>query len=343
MTQSSPGFFKSLFSFLASLFGVRKGSKPGAPAVPPDSADEPTTVTVSKVVALVYDPVMDGGQKLSEKMNWYKVEDLAKEFMSDILQCSSGLARYQIIQRIDVDEFPAKTDGFQYAPASYMDVIRGAARPHEPAGADYNAIFTRFNFLPKIASGEIDEVWIFAFPHAGLYESIMGGKDAFWCNAPPLKGAETCPRRFVTMGFSYERGVGEMLEAFGHRAESILLKTFERLVGNANLWQRFSRYDQAAPGKAACGTVHFAPNSERDYDWNNPRKVLSECGDWLANFPNFKGGEFVREVTSAEWGSGEIRAHHAWWLKHFPHTVGRQNGIHNNWWQYLIDPNKVVA
>jgi len=145
------------------------------------------------------------------------------------------------------------------------------------------------------------------------------------------------------MGFNYERGVGEMLESFGHRAESIMVTTFNKLVGNANLWQRFTRYDKAFPGRAACGTIHYAPNSDHDYDWNNPRSVPCECDDWLTNFPNFKGGEFIREISSSEWGSGEVRAHHIWWLKHIPHVNGRINGIHNNWWQYMLDPNKVNA
>jgi hypothetical protein len=339
MTKSSGSFLDSLLSFLSSLFGKKKSAAPAKPAVPPDSADEPAPITTSKVLAIVYDPSMDGGQKLSQKMNWYKAEDLATGFMGDILQNSHGLARYHIVQRINVNEFPAKIDGYKYTPAAYMDVLRGAAQPHSPQEVDYTAILTRFNILPKIARGEIDEVWMFAFPHAGFYESSMGGAGAFWCNAPPLKDTAQCPRRFVVMGFNYERGNGEMLESFGHRAESIMNKTFEKLVGNANLWQRFIRYDKVAPGKAACGNVHFAPNSERDYDWNNPRTVPSECDDWLLNFPNFKG--VVREVTASEWGNGEIRAHHRWWLKRFPHTTGRQNGIHNAWWQYMIDPNKV--
>jgi hypothetical protein len=167
----------------------------------------------------------------------------------------------------------------------------------------------------------------------------MGGAGAFWCNAPPLRDTAACPRRFVLMGFSYERYIGEMLESFGHRTESILEKTFEKLQGDANLWKRFIRYEQTAPGKAACGNIHFAPNSVRDYDWNNPTTVKSECYDWLLNFPNFKGD--IRDVTSAEWGRGEIRAHHQWWLKHLPHAAGRQNGIHNNWWQYVMDVNNV--
>ena len=40
-------------------------------------------------------------------------------------------------------------------------------------------------------------------------------------------------RRFVIMGYNYQRGVGEMLESFGHRSESILEKTFARLTGDA--------------------------------------------------------------------------------------------------------------
>jgi hypothetical protein len=220
-----------------------------------------------------------------------------------------------------------------------MDVLRNVSTPHMPQEIDYYAIINQFNILNRVARGEIDEVWIFGYPHAGFYESIMAGPDSFWCNASPLKNTQAARRRFVIMGFSYERGVGEMLESFGHRAESILEKTFENLVGDANLWERFIRYEKVAPGKAAVGNIHFAPNSEHDYDWNNSNTVRSECYDWLLNFPDFKGD--VRKVTSSEWGRGDIRAHHQWWLKHIPHVDGRENGIHNNWWQYIIDPQNV--
>ena len=91
----------------------------------------------------------------------------------------------------------------------------------------------------------------------------MAGPGAFWCNAPPLEGTRQATRRFVIMGFNYERGVGEMLEDLGHRAESILSHVFRDVRGDANLWERFIRYDQKNPGRAECGNVHFAPNSQR--------------------------------------------------------------------------------
>lgn len=335
----------SLLEFILSLFFRRRKSPPPPPPPTPvpDNETEPPLTTILKTLVIVYDPIVDraGGRKLSEQMRWNRVEDLATEFMSDILQASGGLARYQIVQRLDVDDFPAKVDGYKYDAQTYLDVARGAVRPYMPQEADYHAILERFNILSLVAKGEIDEVWIFNFPHAGFYESVMGGPGAFWCNAPPLKNTEAAKRRFVIMGFSLERGIGEMLENMGHRAESIMERTFEKITGEDNLWKRFIRYEQTSPGKAACGNVHFAPNSERDYDWNNPRPVPSECDDWRDNFPNFKG--VTRRVTADDWGSGDMRKHHVWWFRHFPKTAGRKNGIHNNWWQYFMDPNRVSA
>jgi hypothetical protein len=344
MPKSRRSFLQSLWDFIASLFGRKKPTPPpqsDIPVEPVDDPNEPAKVTVSKVLVIVYDPVMDpaNGKKLSERMGWRRTEELATGFMSDIVQFSHGMARYQVVERIDVDEFPAKVDGFRYTPQTFMDVLRNISSPHMPQEVDYHAILNQFNVLSRVANNEIDEAWVFGFPHAGFYESRMAGPGAFWCNAPALKNTESSGRRFVIMGFSYERGVGEMLESFGHRVESTLVKTFGHLKGDENLWQRFIRYEKVAPGKAAVGNIHFAPNSERDYDWNNSSTVKSECYDWLLNFPDFKGD--IRNVTASEWGRGDIRAHHQWWLKHIPHVAGRQNGIHNNWWQYIIDPQKV--
>jgi hypothetical protein len=309
--------------------------------IPPDSATEPPVQTILRTLVIVYEPTMENGsgKKLSEYMRWNNVEELAKGFMSDILQVSNGLVRYHIVQRIDVDAFPAKVDGYIYNASTYINVMRGVSHPYMPQEADYYAIIQRFNLLQRVANDEIDEVWIFNFPHAGFYESIMAGPDPFWCNAPPLNGTDAARKRFVIMGFSYERGVGEMLENMGHRAESIMERVYKGTSGGYNLWQRFIRYDQTHKGRSALGNVHFAPNSERDYDWNNARAVLSECDDWLHNFPNFKG--VTRKVTAADWGYGDIRKHHVWWMNHFPKTNGRTNGIHHNWWQYIANPNYV--
>ena len=132
--------------------------------------------------------------------------------------------------------------------------------------------------------------------------------------------------------------MGEMLESYGHRAESILAEVFRPVPASANLWKRFTRYDKAAPGQAEVGNIHFAPNSRKDYDWGNPQPVLSRSRTWRS-FPNLSGE--AERMDSREWGGGDIRAHHRWWFSLLPHAQGESMGISNNWWAYIIDPNLV--
>jgi len=289
---------------------------------------------------IIHDPVIasEGDQKLHDVFNWNDPHELAEEYVQDIYESSFGIAQYELVERIEVDGFPVKADGFSYTADSFLRAWRSQSGFHVPDTVDYYALLEEFDLINKVDSGSIDEVWLFAFPYAGYYESIMGGPGAFWCNAPPLTETAYCHRRFVLMGFNYERGVGEMLEDLGHRAESMLERVFRGIPDEENLWKRFTRYDLAYPGLAEVGNVHFAPNSEQDYDWGNMRLVPSKCDDWFA-FPNLTGE--IRQVNSDEWGGGDIRNHHRWWFQHFPHGVGKSNGISHNWWEYVLDPGRV--
>jgi hypothetical protein len=141
------------------------------------------------------------------------------------------------------------------------------------------------------------------------------------------------------MGFNYERGVGEMLESFGHRAESIMARAFRGMRGSSNIWERFVRHEKSHPGQAEMGNVHYAPNSIRDYDWGNSRQVYSGCDNWY-RYPDLSGEP--SRVNCSEWGNGDTRLHHLWWLKHFPHVIGSSGGLSHNWWEYVIDPNRVL-
>src|SRR5215211_3878641 len=133
------------------------------PIVPPGNENEPPQLTVLRTLVIVYEPTIDlpSGTKLSEYMRWNKVEDLATGYMSDVLQASGGLVRHQITQRIDVDAFPSKVDGFVYDARTYLDVVRGFRSPYMPQEANYYEIIDRFNLLQRVADDEIDEVWVF--------------------------------------------------------------------------------------------------------------------------------------------------------------------------------------
>jgi hypothetical protein len=316
----------------------------GKPAAMPASDDDRLDVLTQKVLLIVYDPVVDqaSGLSLSQKMHWQNVDELINGYIADIDQSSGGLINYQVIERINRNEFPLKIGGFRFDAKTYFSEPKP---PFADAGVDYHQIISDFNIFARIDNHEIDEVWIFGFPFAGFNESIMVGRCAFACNSNPLENTDNCSRRFVMMGFSYERYVGQMLEDFCHRAESILAYIYNSAIGDANLYTRFIRYDKTSPGESEVGSVHYGPNSESDYDYGNKRYVPSRCDDWF-NFPVFKNE--VKQVNCDAWGGDAThpddlwtRNHHKWWLNHLPRKAGRTNGVANNWWKYIVDPNRV--
>lgn len=316
------------------LFGRRQpapaAQTPGAGRAAAESFD-------LRVAMVIHNPPIAsaGGRRLHEIMGWHDPDQLARQYIADLRACSGGAAGYRVVARHEAAGFPPKVDGFVYDEQSYLAAWRRRAGFHQPDAADYARILAAHGLVDQIERNEIDEVWLFAFPYAGYYESQMAGDGAVWCNAPPLDlpGAR---RRFVIMGFNFERDVGCMLENFGHRVESIMAHVYRDARGAANLWERFTRYDQSAPGQSGCGNVHFAPSSQRDYDWGNRRTVLSAADAWY-RFPDLSAPP--RPMGCAEWGGGDMRLHHLWWLDHLPRVEGSSDGVRNNWWAYVLRPD----
>lgn len=358
--SQSPSFLSSLLDMLSRLFG---GS--GQPATPPAPPSPPSTIlpedgvrtpVTPRALVIVLNPTVDSatGKKLIETMDWNNPDDLAAGYIADIDECSGGLVKYSVTQRIDVDILPVKQDGFQYTVDAYMNVLRTNQGAHDPDMVDYGAIIARHNLLQRAAAQEFDEVWLFGAPYFGFWESAMAGAGAFFSNGGPIPNTAACPRKFVVMGFNYQRGVGEMLEDLGHRAESILARVFRSepflewtytrnragTLTPKNLCERYLLFDQIAAGQSNVGTVHYAPNSSSDYEWGVPTQVPSCADDWY-QFPNLPTPPNYRMMNAQDWGNGDIRGHHKWWLKHLPKVAGVTNGIGNNWWKYFIDPNTV--
>ena len=73
----------SILDFILRLFGIRNPASTPPPIDPStiNNSTEPAQVTLSRVLVLVYDPIMDPatGKKLSEVQNWHRVEDLANQ------------------------------------------------------------------------------------------------------------------------------------------------------------------------------------------------------------------------------------------------------------------------
>jgi hypothetical protein len=145
-----------------------------------------------------------------------------------MIQVSQDIVGYQLIAKLDISTYPILTNGLRYNDTIWAQALQDdKAAIRDAHGnymlADYQRLLSDYKISQGIQNNRIDEVWIFGAPYFGFYESQMVGKGAFWCNAP---GIEQTGRRFIIMGFNYQRSVHEMVHSFGHRAESILSRHF---------------------------------------------------------------------------------------------------------------------
>ena len=169
-----------------------------------------------------------------------------------------------------------------------------------------------------------------------MNETIMVGKNAFWCNGAPIQ--KNC-KPFVVYCFNDERDIDCMMHDAGHRAEQILSNVYGWADYSKNYddytdWEKFSAYDKVAPGNSGVGLVHFAPNSITDYQWNNSTYVDSYCNDW-DNYPDMKGKKDTVHYTT--WGNGNEERYLRWWFGKLPHVsrYDRRTGKYMNWWIYF--------
>lgn len=326
---------------LASTLGI--GALAAARSAEParTEADDPPKPIVVKVLVLNYDPRIpsENNRPLHEVGGWNDPRELAKGYAGDLERVTDGLIRHRVVEWRDLDEFPAKIDGFRYTAESYMACRATNSGWHEPDALDYARVFREQKVIPRIDSGEIDEVWLFGGPYFGYGESAMAGPRAFHINGPVIDGrAVPSSRPFAIMGFNYERGVAETLHNLCHRAEATLTRVHggwktDELVHD---WARFAANAKQSNGVAACGTCHYPPNGERDYDYDNPRVVLSDADDWL-NYPRLSG---IRKPVSREtWGGPDYhRNYMGWWFRRLPRAAGTSpEGRLNNWWRYIYE------
>ena len=75
-----------------------------------------------RISLIVHNPLIrsEGGRPLSEVFGWNDAGDLVNEFVAEMHHCSYGFANFEVVERIDVDSFPVKADGFQYTEESYL-------------------------------------------------------------------------------------------------------------------------------------------------------------------------------------------------------------------------------
>ncbi|MBS1704315.1 MAG: hypothetical protein JST40_00460 [Armatimonadetes bacterium] len=308
------------------------------PAGPPAPFGVDPNAIKQKVLLFVFDPILEnyGNKRVHKYYNWGDPVTLTKDTLGDLRRSSHYRYLPEIVETQIVDAWPYHLDGYQYNDQQYViDTMTGN---WHNSGFDYARFLDQYGITPKIVSGDVDEVWVYAFPGAGMWESTMAGNGGYWCNSGPVQGVPS-DKLFVVMGWNYERGVAEAIHSFGHRAESVMVKMYGSWPqDDSNNWGKFALLNKNIAGKGGVGNVHFPVNATSDYDYYNSSVVTSNAVDWY-NYPNFKGT--TTQVTRSTWsphGTDPHREYLNWWYHHMPHMPKRGTDYYlNNWWRYLVD------
>jgi hypothetical protein len=335
-----------------------------------------------KVLLLNFDPNMttQGNVPMhvwgNQHYGWLWTTDplvLFKNYLADLTEGSGGYVRWQVVHYAGIADYLNRwlpiscstqfnSAGFteqQFINAYDLGPSQGkwveAGQQMPCAGSyetDYNRLFDDYTIDTKVTNGEVDEVVIYGHPYGGLSESRMAGTAPYWLNGPAM--FRNAPN-YVVMGLSYERGIGEALESFGHRTEQLLANHVYRNTSNEtvpynncywsdfagfcgsrqatpqrDIWDRFTVVDGNLAGEAGVGAMHWAPNVQfrsQEYVWSLSSSVNTMADDWEFNYPNLVGASTKRMVNLNEWvpmaQDGDAgRGYKKWFYHHLPRVPG---------------------
>ena len=150
-------------------------------------------------------------------------------------------------------------------------------------------------------------------------------------------------KTYTVYHYNYGRGVGEMLENHMHQLEHLLNFADGRDVtppekwSELLFWGKFVGSDAShkiVTNPARCGWTHYAPNSEKDYDWANPRFVETDIEDWRPD-----GIGKTQRMNADRWNRDAIKWR-VYWMQAIPglgHDLKFKGKKLRNWWSFVSD------
>jgi len=184
---------------------------------------------------------------------------------------------------------------------------------------NYKALFDSIGLKKLVEEEGVKEVWFnyslgvnmmvpesnMSSPYGDVSNSLMDKSDLPVYN-----------KTYVVYGHYYRGTYAEMIHCRGHQIEAQMRNIDDNFFSNKFVGK------VGADTEGRCGNTHFTPNSMRDYDYDNGRKIVSDISDWNPN-----GGK-KDTVTSAIWKK-EIRNNQISLNKTKSHT--KWNMFIGNW------------
>lgn len=284
-------------------------------------------------------------------------------------ELSGGMINYRVVGRLQINNFPRFTDGFQFTIDNYKPCTNGGMLPNGKSCGDEkwlfdNVDFVRSNNICQVAGSlNADEIWLVNPPFIQQWESWMigpSGTDGFSPNGEyyPIEG---CQKHYIVQGMGPSL-ISVFLHMYGHRVEATMayLTGFWDQSERQKYWENFANvsryvmpYNQPGPQYQGpgCGNAHFPLNGIQHYDYWNQTYRDFNCPDWK-NFPNFKGE--VEHINCTAWGCNDDNLTSGWgkhWLGSLPRgdgeaqirlANGKMVNFKRNWWYYLLYPENAI-
>jgi alpha-galactosidase len=218
---------------------------------------------------------------------------------------------------------------------------------------DYNAIFARIDGKTWVQQKGVKEIWIFGY-HGGvldLWESNMSSPFGDTSNSNRDEtDLPVLDRTYTVYHYNYQRDTGEAVEDHLHQFEALFNeidgrdRTPEDRWPDLLFWGKFVGSDRShkmvpvttPDGRKVyrCGWTHYAPNSEQDYDWSNPRTVETDIEDWRPD-----GIGTTIKINSDRWQRNDLKWK-IYWMQNLPgadHGLSYQGRPLTNWWRFVGD------
>lgn len=215
----------------------------------------------------------------------------------------------------------------------------------DPPLPDYGAIMKRIDIQRLVEKEGVQQIWMWGYHgHIGLWESNMSSPTGDVSNSDrDEKDLPILSKTYTLFHYNYGRGVGEMLENHMHQLEHVLNyadgrdSTPEEKWSELLFWGKFVGSDAShkiVTKPARCGWTHYAPNSESDYDWENPRFVDTDIEDWKP-----EGFGKTQRMNADRWDRDPIKWR-VYWMQAIPslgHGLTYKGKPLRNWWSFVAD------
>lgn len=236
--------------------------------------------------------------------------------------------RYEVVGRLEFKEA--------------LPISRKKAEPQLP---DYGKIVERIGGKKLVEEQGVQQIWLWGYHgRNGLWESNMSSPTGDVSNSDRDEGdLPVYDKTYTVFHYNYGRGVGEMLENHMHQLEHVLNFADGRDITPEDKWSELLFWGKFVGSDAShkivtrparCGWTHYAPNSEKDYDWDNPRFVETDIEDWKPD-----GFGKAQLLNADRWQRDGVKWR-VYWMQAIPalgHGLSYQGKPLRNWWSFVAD------